>query len=94
MKITQCDYRIWLVVLLIALGCAPSVPREPESPPTYSQGDIVYHKLGGECVILHRYVGSQWKVRYVDGMGEYQYDYFYEAELSSEPPLPKVGLEE
>lgn len=83
---------ILLVVLLITLGVL-CVPSEPESPPAYSQGDIVYHKLGGECVILYLYCGK-WKVRYIDRMGEYRYNYFYEAELSSEPPIPKVGLED
>lgn len=89
MKTTQW---IWLVVLSIALGCSPNPPREPE-PPTYSQGDVVYHKLGGECLILHEH-GDKWKIRYVDGLGKYQYGYFYETELSSEPPIPKVGLED
>lgn len=79
MKTTQW---IWLVVLSIALGCSPNPPREPEteSPPTYSQGDVVYHKLGGECIILREYE-DQWKIRYIDGLGEYQCDYFYKTEF-------------
>jgi uncharacterized protein YodC (DUF2158 family) len=85
---------ILLVVLSIALGCSPSVPKDPESPPTYSQGDIVYHKLGGECIIVGASYGDKWQVRYIDGMGQYQHDSFHEAELSFEPPIPKVGLEE
>lgn len=57
-----------------------------------SPGDVVYHKLTGEPMLLlkHDYTDSTWYVR----LSDYSRQWFDAKELSTSPPTHRVQSEE
>lgn len=75
----------WVFVCVLLAGCCDL--QEPVLQ--FHSGQVVYHRLTGQQVMLRVHTGMGWHSVYSDQMGQFHEDYFPEDELTAEAPEKK-----